>query len=39
MVYDPDRARSYLKQAGVNDLKVQLSVSDAAFAGAVEAGD
>ena len=37
-VYDPDRARSYLKQAGVNDLKVQLSVSDAAFAGAVDAG-
>lgn len=36
--YDPDRARSYLKQAGVTDLKVKLSVSDAAFAGAVDAG-
>lgn len=35
--YDPDRAKHYLKQAGVDTLKVQLSAADAAFAGAVEA--
>lgn len=36
--YDPDRARGILSDAGISDLKVQLSVSDAAFAGAVDAG-
>ena len=36
--YDPDRARHYLKQAGVDSISVDLSVADAAFAGAVDAG-
>jgi len=35
--YDPDRAKSYLKKAGLDSLKVNLSASDAAFAGAVDA--
>lgn len=35
--FDPDRARSYLKKAGLDSLKVQLSTSDAAFAGAIDA--
>lgn len=35
--YDPDRAKHFLKQAGLDTLKVQLSAADAAFAGAVEA--
>ncbi len=35
--YDPDKARFYLKEAGVDSLKVALSASDAAFAGAVDA--
>jgi len=35
---DPDKAKYYLKQAGLSSLSVELSVSDAAFAGAVEAG-
>ena len=35
--YDPDKAKFYLKQAGLSDLKVTLSASDAAFAGAVDA--
>ncbi|WP_454685388.1 ABC transporter substrate-binding protein [Ancylobacter moscoviensis] len=35
--YDPDQARHYLKKAGVDTLKVNLSASDAAFAGAVDA--
>lgn len=34
---DPDKAKHYLKQAGMERLKVQLSTSDAAFAGAVDA--
>lgn len=35
--YDPDRARHHLKAAGLSSLKVDLSASDAAFAGAVDA--
>jgi peptide/nickel transport system substrate-binding protein len=35
--YDPDKARHYLKQAGLDSLKVDLHVSDAAFVGAVDA--
>ena len=37
-VYDPDKAKHYLKQAGLDSLSVDLSVADAAFAGAVDAG-
>jgi len=36
--YDPDQARFLLKKAGHENLKVSLSVADAAFAGAVDAG-
>lgn len=36
--YDPDKARFYLKQAGLDSLSVDLSAADAAFAGAVDAG-
>ncbi len=35
--YDPDKAKYYLKQAGVSKLAVQLKSSDAAFGGAVDA--
>jgi peptide/nickel transport system substrate-binding protein len=35
--YDPDKARSILKKAGITDLKVDLSAADTAFAGAVDA--
>jgi peptide/nickel transport system substrate-binding protein len=35
--YDPDKAKSYLKKAGLSTLKVDLSASDAAFAGALDA--
>lgn len=35
--YDPEKARSYLKKAGLDSLKVNLSTADAAFAGAVDA--
>lgn len=34
--YDPDKAKYYLKQAGLDSLKVDLSAADAAFAGAVD---
>lgn len=37
-VYDPDKARWYLGKAGLDALSVDLSVSDAAFQGAVDAG-
>ena len=37
-VYDPDKAKHYLMQAGMDSLSVSLSVGDAAFAGAVDAG-
>ena len=35
--YDPDRAREYLKKAGLDSLSVDINVADAAFAGAVDA--
>jgi peptide/nickel transport system substrate-binding protein len=35
--YDPDKAKHYLKQAGLDSLKVDISAADAAFAGAVDA--
>jgi len=35
--YDPDKAREHLKKAGMDSLTVDLSVSDAAFAGAIDA--
>ncbi|WP_219929160.1 ABC transporter substrate-binding protein [Albidovulum aquaemixtae] len=35
--YDPDKAKFHLKQAGLEDLTVQLSTSEAAFDGAVDA--
>ena len=37
-VYDLDKAKHYLKQAGVDSLSVDLNVADAAFPGAVDAG-
>ncbi|MGY3438510.1 MULTISPECIES: ABC transporter substrate-binding protein [unclassified Marinovum] len=36
--YDPDKAKFYLKQAGLGALTLDLSVSSAAFAGAEQAG-
>ncbi len=36
--YNPDKAKELLKAAGVENLTVDLSVADAAFAGAVDAG-
>lgn len=35
--YDPDRARFHLKEAGLDGVSVRLSVSDAAYSGAVDA--
>ncbi|MCR6502787.1 ABC transporter substrate-binding protein [Shinella sp. CPCC 101442] len=35
--YDPDKAKHYLKQSGLDSLSVELSASDAAFATAVDA--
>lgn len=35
--YDPDQAQFYLKKAGLSNLSVDLSASDAAFGGAVDA--
>ena len=35
--YDPEKAKFYLKKAGLNELSVDLSAADAAFAGAVDA--
>lgn len=35
--YDPDQAKFYLKQAGLDSLNLELSSSDAAFAGALDA--
>ena len=35
--YDPDKARHYLKKAGLDSLRVDLSASEAAFGGAVDA--
>ncbi|MCU0909879.1 MAG: ABC transporter substrate-binding protein [Rhodobacteraceae bacterium] len=36
--YDPDKARFHLKEAGLDSLDVTLTVADAAFSGAVDAG-
>ena len=36
--YDPEKAKFYLKKAGMPNLKVNLSVAEAAFNGAVDAG-
>jgi peptide/nickel transport system substrate-binding protein len=36
--YDPDRAKYHLKEAGLSSLDVALSVANAAFEGAVDAG-
>ncbi len=35
--YDPDKARWYLQQSGLDSLSVDLSTSEAAFVGAVDA--
>ncbi|SFC79683.1 ABC transporter substrate-binding protein [Tropicimonas isoalkanivorans] len=35
--YDPDKAKYYLQQAGLDGLTVKLSAADAAFPGAVDA--
>ncbi|MFV2031263.1 MAG: ABC transporter substrate-binding protein [Gammaproteobacteria bacterium] len=35
--YDPEKAKWYLKKAGLSSLDVEMSASDAAFAGAVDA--
>lgn len=37
--YDPDKAKHYLKKAGMSSLDVDLSISDAAFTGAVDSGE
>lgn len=36
--YDPDKAKYYLKQAGLDSLDIALHTSDAAYSGAVDAG-
>lgn len=36
-IYDPDKARHYLKQAGLDSLDIELTVSDGAFEGSVDA--
>ncbi len=36
-IYDPDKARWHLKQAGLASLKIDLSASDGAYSGAVDA--
>jgi len=35
--YDPDKAKFYLKEAGMDKLEITLSTADAAFGGAVDA--
>ncbi len=35
--YDPDKSKFYMKKAGVDSLNLDLSASDAAFGGAVDA--
>jgi peptide/nickel transport system substrate-binding protein len=35
--YDPEKAKFHIKQAGLSELKLDLSAADAAFAGAVDA--
>ena len=36
--YDPDRSKALLKEAGLDGLSIDLSVSEAAFSGAIDAG-
>ena len=36
--YDPDKAKFHLKKAGLENLKIDFSASDAAFSGGVDAG-
>jgi len=36
-VYDPDKARSFLRKAGFETLKIDLTTAEAAFAGSVDA--
>ncbi len=36
--YDPDKAKFYLKEAGLDSIDLVLDIADAAFAGAVDAG-
>lgn len=35
--YDPDKAKFYLKEAGLDSLAIKINASEAAFAGAVDA--
>lgn len=37
LAYDPDKSKFYLKQAGLDSLDIDLSASNAAFEGAVDA--
>ena len=37
LTYDPDKSRFYLKEAGLDSLDIDLSASNAAFEGAVDA--
>lgn len=37
LAYDPDKSKFYLKQAGLDSIDINLSASDAAFEGAVDA--
>ena len=37
LTYDPDRARFYMKEAGMDSIDIDLSASSAAFEGAVDA--
>jgi peptide/nickel transport system substrate-binding protein len=37
--YDPEKAKFYLKKAGLSNLKVNLSAAEAAFNGAVDAAE
>jgi len=37
LAYDPDKAKFYLKEAGLDSLDINLSASNAAFEGAVDA--
>ena len=37
LAYDPDKSKHYLKKAGMSSLNIDLSASDGAFGGAVDA--
>ena len=37
-MYDPDKAKYHLKQAGLDSLKIQFHAADTGFGGAVDAG-